>query len=419
MKERQPPFVFQPFSAKQRALILAPQPGGEAAGRDLLLIDGAIRSGKTIACICAFVLWSARFSGENFILAGKTLGSLRRNVLLPMLRILTAFDVAYAYHQTEHRLRFAGNTYYLFGADNERAQERLQGLTAAGALADEAALFPRGFVEQMIGRCSVEGAKVLMNCNPAGPQHYLKTEYIDKAKEKGVYRLHFTLEDNPSLSPSVRARYERMFSGVFYRRFVLGEWAQAEGLIYDMFAEQRHVVATLPDRYSDFVVSCDYGTQNATVFLLWGNADGVWYALREYYYSGRDSDAQKTDGQYLRDLLDFVEGTRVSRVVVDPSAASFIALLRQATPLCVLKARNDVLGGIRAVGRALEEDRLRFSDTLTQTLREFGSYRWDTRAVQAGEDRPVKEDDHAMDAVRYFVATVLRSRGVRLLTEAQ
>ncbi len=419
MKEQQQPFVFQPFSPKQRALVLAPQPGGAAEGRDILLIDGAIRSGKTIACICAFVLWSVRFTGENFILAGKTLGSLRRNVLLPMLRILTAFDIAYLYHRTEQRLRFAGNTYYLYGADNERAQERLQGLTAAGALADEAALFPRGFIEQMIGRCSVEGAKVLMNCNPAGPQHFLKTEYIDKAEEKGIYRLHFTLEDNPSLSPSVRARYERMFSGVFYRRYVLGEWAQAEGLIYDMFEKQRHVTAQLPDQFSDYVVSCDYGTQNATVFLLWGSAGGVWYALREYYYSGRDCDAQKTDGQYLRDLLAFVDGVHVSRLVIDPSAASFIALLRQSTPFCVLKARNDVLHGIRAVGRALEEDRLRFSDALTYTLREFGSYRWDLRAVQTGEDRPVKQDDHAMDAVRYFVSTVLCTRGVRVLTDEQ
>ena len=406
------PFRFRPFSEKQRRLILAALPGGELDRHDLLLADGAIRSGKTIACITAFVLFTGRFRHENFILAGKTLNSLARNVAGPMQRILTAMEVPFFVHKSEQKIVIGDNTIYLFGAYDEKSQDRLQGLTAAGALADEAALFPRSFVDQMIGRCSVPGARVFLNCNPSAASHYLKTEYIDRAEEKRILRLHFTLDDNPSLSPKIRERYERMYTGVFYRRFILGEWVQAEGLVYDLFGERN--IADPPERPSEWAVSCDYGTQNATVFLLWGRVGGSWYAAEEYYYSGRDALRQKTDNEYRDDLLALAAGRPVSRMAVDPSAASFIALVRQTTPIPVVKAKNTVLDGIRAVSRALDEGRIFISPRCVHTLDEFAQYAWDARVD--GIDRPRKEHDHAMDAVRYFVTTILNGgRGVHVL----
>ena len=406
------PFRFRPFSEKQRRLILAALPGGELEQNDLLLADGAIRSGKTVACIAAFILFTGRFRNENFILAGKTLNSLDRNVLGPMQRILTGMEVPFFVHKSEQKIVIGCNTVYLFGAYDEKSQDRLQGLTAAGALADEAALFPRSFVEQMIGRCSAAGARVFLNCNPSSAGHYLKTEYIDRAAEKKILRLHFTLDDTPSLSPRVRERYERMYSGVFYRRFILGEWVQAEGLVYDMFGERN--IAAPPQPPDEWAVSCDYGTQNATVFLLWGRVGNRWYAAEEYYYSGRDAQRQKTDNEYRDDLAALVGGRTLSRLVIDPSAASFIALLRQTTPFPAVKAKNAVLDGIRAVSRALDEGRIFISPRCVRTLEEFSRYAWDVRAD--GTDRPRKENDHAMDAVRYFVTTVLNGgRGVRFL----
>lgn len=406
------PFRFRPFSEKQRRLILAVAPGGELERYDVLLADGAIRSGKTIACVTAFLLFTGRFQSENFILAGKTIHSLERNVVNPMQRILSAMEIPFSLHRSEQKLVVGSNALYFFGAYDEKSQDRLQGLTAAGALADEAALFPRSFVEQMIGRCSISGAKIFLNCNPSSACHYLKTEYIDRAEEKRILRMQFTLDDNPSLSPKIRERYERMYTGVFYRRFIRGEWVQAEGLVYDMFGKQNQ--AYPPEPPAEWALSCDYGTQNATVFLLWGRVGNCWYAVEEYYYSGRDALRQKTDNEYRDDLLAMAAGRTISRMVVDPSAASFITLIRRTTSIPVVKAKNAVLDGIRSVSRALEEKRIFISPRCTQTLNEFSRYAWDERID--GTDRPRKEHDHAMDAIRYFVTTVLNGgRGVHIL----
>src|SRR5690625_4414296 len=263
-------FRFQPFSRKQKQVLtwwLEPSPYRD---HDMIIADGSIRSGKTIAMIDGFITWSmATFEGESFILAGRSMGALKRNVLRPMFQILTAKGIEYRYHRSEHYIQIGSNTYYCFGANNEASQDVLQGLTAAGAYADEVALFPRSFVDQMIGRCSVDDSKVWMNCNPENPFHYIKEEYIDKAKEKRVLHLHFTLDDNLSLSEKVKERYKRMFSGVFFQRYILGMWVRAEGIIFDMFNEDKHTVSKLPKMRQRWV-TVDYGTTNPTVFLLLG-----------------------------------------------------------------------------------------------------------------------------------------------------
>ena len=401
-------FRFQKFSLKQKKLLFFWEKGSPFADRDIVIADGAIRSGKTIAMICSFIRWSLKhFNGENFILAGKTIGALKKNVIGPLQQILTSWNLKYEYNRSENFIIIGNNTYYMYDASNEASQDKLQGLTAAGALGDEVALFPQNFVDQMIGRCSIDGAKIFLNCNPGSPYHFVKTEFIDKAKEKNILYMHFDMDDNLSLSEKVKARFRRMFSGVFYKRYILGLWVQAEGLIYDMFDEVKHKVKTAIRDYKQYYISCDYGTQNATVFLLWGNYLDKWYLVKEYYYSGRDKGKQKTDNEYYNDLVSFAGDKKIKAIVIDPSAASFIALIKQKGKFHVKKAKNDVLEGIRNVASALNDCTLQFNNCCTNTFKEFFSYVWDEKAVQRGEDKPLKTMDHAMDAIRYFVNTIL------------
>lgn len=401
-------FQWQPFSRKQKQLLTWWMPQSPYRDYDIVISDGAIRSGKTVAGIDSFITWSLHtFRGQNFIVSGKSIGALKRNVLRPMFQMLAAKGIPYRYNRSEGFIEIGSNTYYTFGANNEASQDVLQGLTAAGAYADEVALFPRSFVEQMIGRCSVKGSKIFMNCNPAGPYHWLKTDYIDKADEKRILRLHFTLDDNLTLSEEIKERYRRMFTGVFYQRNILGMWVMAEGVIYDMFDREKHVVPTKPRPYTQYYVSIDYGTQNPTTFGLWGLYNGVWYKVKEYHYDGRSEARQKTDEEYYQDLEAFVGNLPIRSLIIDPSAASFIALVRKKGRFHVRKAKNDVLEGIRNVATALATGRIKYNDCCTETFREFASYVWDAKAAERGEDVPLKQNDHHMDGDRYFVNTVV------------
>lgn len=404
-------FLFKPFSNKQKKLLMWWTDKSPFKDYDMIICHGSIRSGKTIAMIDSFVTWSLeKHRSQNFILAGKSMGALKRNVLEPMFQILTAKGIDYHYHRSENPHVIIGtNTYYLFGANHEASQDTLQGLTAAGAYLDEVALFPKSFVDQAIGRCSAEtddnGAKIFLNCNPSGPYHWFKTDFIDKAKEKKIFVLHFVMDDNLSLSERVKQRFKRMFSGVFFQRYILGLWVMAEGVIYDMFNEDENVAPTIQRKYTDYKVSCDYGTQNPMAFGLWGLSEGTWYKVKEYHHDARKAKTQKTDEQYANDLEEFVGGL-TKTIVVDPSASSFIILLKKRGWV-VRKAKNDVLEGIRNMATALSTGLIKYNDCCKESLREITSYVWDEKAVARGEDKPVKQNDHQMDADRYFVNTIL------------
>ena len=400
---------FQPFTPKQRtALTWWFQP--TLRGYDGILCDGAVRSGKTVCLAVGFLLWSmTRFENQCFALCGRSLEGLRRNVtrLLPEW---TEGIFRIQERRAEHRITvWSGgrkNDYYLFGGHDESSYTAIQGITLAGVLLDEVALMPRSFVEQALARCSVPGSKFWFNCNPAGPGHWFYREWVLRARERNLLHLHFTMEDNPALSEPVKARYRRLYTGAFYDRYVLGLWRGAEGLVYDMFDERRHLLSQLPPLRGETYVSVDYGTLNPTVFLKWRRAErGGWVCTGEYYWSGREERRQKTDGDYAGDLARFLEGEVPRAVVVDPSAASFMEeLRRRGWP--VLRADNRVADGIRRVGELLREGQLLFSAGCRRTVEEFQSYLWDETAAAQGEDRPVKEHDHCMDALRYFVTTV-------------
>lgn len=419
MKKKRQVFKFQPFSRKQRKVLNWWCQDSPMKDMEGIIADGAIRSGKTISMSLSFVMWAmASFEGQNLAMCGKTIGSFRRNVLFWLKLMLRSRGNKVVEHRTDNLLvityRGVENYFYIFGGKDESSQDLIQGITLAGVFFDEVALMPESFVNQATGRCSVNGSKFWFNCNPDGPYHWFKVNWIDKAKEKKLIYLHFTMDDNLSLSERIKERYRAMYTGVFFKRYILGMWAIAEGVIYDMFSEENHVKDIKEIRYllidGNRYVSCDYGTQNATVFLLWNKGtDGKWYCIREYYYSGRDKGKQKTDAEYADDLKEWLEGTAVKAIIVDPSAASFIAELRKRG-YKVLKAKNDVLDGIRLVAMLLTMLQLVFTSSCKETIKEFASYVWDEKAAESGEDKPVKQHDHSCDAVRYFVSTILGNK---------
>lgn len=374
---------------------------------DAILCDGAVRSGKTVCMVVGFFLWSmASFNGNVFALCGKTIASLRRNVVLHLQDWLGGVLEVTEY-RSENRLEVRSgngrkNTYFLFGGQDEGSYMLIQGITLAGALLDEVVLMPRSFVEQTCARCSEPGSRLWFNCNPATPEHWFYKEWLEKCREKNCLHLHFTMADNPGLAPQVRQRYERLYTGHFYRRYVLGQWCGAEGLVYD-FDPQKHIQKE-PPSLGRYYISVDYGTQNPFSAGLWCVSGGVAYRLREYYYSGRDTGTMRTDEQYHEDLEALAGTYPVEQVVVDPSAASFIAVLRRKGVFRVRKAKNAVLPGIRLVASLLQQGRLRFSPDCKATIREFSLYSW---AENESRDEPVKENDHAMDDIRYFCTTVL------------
>lgn len=410
-KRNENTFELKPYSLKQQKVLHWWAPGSPYENHDMLIAEGAIRSGKTISMIDSFVTWSLEtFRGQNFIIAGTTMGALKRNVLEPMFSILNSKGIRYDYNRSENFITIGTNTYHCFGAPTEASQNPLQGLTAAGCYADEVALMPKSFVDQMIGRCSVEGRRYFMNCNPAGPYHWFKEEFIDKAKEKMAYVLHFVMDDNLTLSEKVKEGFKRMFSGVFYMRYILGLWVMAEGVIYDMFDRSRHIVETVVRRYKEYYVSVDYGTKNPTAFGLWGRIDKIWYKIKEYHYDGRAEGKQKTAVHYSNDLRAWLGPDLNPDIIVDPSATAFIAQLEE-DGFYVIHGDNDVANGILNVGIALENDYVRYNDVCKNTFREFESYVWDEKAAKRGEDKPVKQNDHHMDGDRYFINTILFGPG--------
>lgn len=382
-------------------------------GWDALICDGAVRSGKTICMGLSFFDWAmARFDGQAFALCGKTIESVRRNLLRELLPVLRQrgfeCEQLLSRNQLNVSLGERQNIFYLFGGKDESSADLIQGLTLAGVLLDEVVLMPRSFVEQACARCSVEGAKVWFSCNPEGPQHWFYKEWICRTQERNALYLHFTMKDNPSLSDKVRKRYEQMFKGTFYRRFVLGEWVAAEGLVYDFFREES-CPESPEGEMERWCISCDYGTVNPASFGLWGLRDGVWYRVKEYYYDSKLVGRQMTDGEYAQKLAALAAGRDIWRVVVDPSAASFIEVLRRAG-WRVTKAKNDVLSGVRITAELLRCGKLVICRGCADAIREFGLYRWEEDGTG---DRVRKQDDHAMDDIRYFAATVVEGQGAQ------
>ena len=394
------------FSPKQKIVMNWWMPDSPYCDKEAIVCDGAVRSGKTLAMGLSFFLWAmCCFDGQKFGVCGKTISSLRRNVLSEILPRLAALGASCREKRTENLIILSlwgrENSFYIFGGRDESSASLIQGITFAGVLLDEAALMPCSFVEQACARCSVAGSRLWFNCNPEGPEHWFYKTWILEADKRNCLRLKFTMEDNPSLTEGIRERYRRLYTGVFYQRYVLGQWVQAEGRVYDFFSAD--MLGKAPENCEKWYISCDYGTVNPTSMGLWGRKSGAWYRVKEFYFDSRREKHQMTDEEYAAALKELAGGNPIQAVIVDPSAASFMEVLRRKG-WRVKKAKNDVLSGIRLTSDCLKTGKIVICETCADCVRELGEYLWEPGG---GKDRVRKEHDHAMDDMRYFVSTVL------------
>ena len=403
------------ISSKQKKILAFPY-----SPYDALICDGAVRSGKTSIMVAAFIDWAMReFSGQRFGICGKTVKSATENMITPY--------IAMYYAKKRYTLRWRSskqilevrrgrkvNFFEVFGGRDESSFALIQGRTLAGVLLDEVVLMPESFVNQALARCSVEGAKFWFSCNPGNPNHWFKREWIDKREEHNALYLHFEMTDNPSLSKKTLDRYQFMYSGVFYDRYIRGLWVVAEGLVYPMFSKAEHVVDEIPWQAlqrGKWYVSVDYGTVNPTAAGLWCLWKGTAYMAQEYYYdsraeaeNGHSKNPRRTDEEHYAELEKLSGDRRIERVIVDPSAASFKETVRRHGKFAVWNADNSVLDGIRLTASLLSAGRILIHRSCKGILSEFGQYRWD---MDAPEDAVIKEFDHGMDQLRYFCSTIM------------
>lgn len=412
------PIKIKTLSKKQTKVMTWWVPGSPYADCNGIVADGAIRSGKTLIMALSFVIWGMEmFNGQLFGMSGKSVGAFRRNVVIwikPMLR-MRGYRVVDL--KSDNVLEVSRgnkvNYFYIFGARDERAQDFVQGMTAAGFFFDEVVLQPESFVEQATGRCSVEGSKWWFNCNPDKPNHWFKIEWLDKAKEKGLYHLHFTLDDNPGLSTKMKERYRAMYSGVFFLRHILGLWVLAEGIIYDNVTEENfYEEGELKDEHKwrcTRHISVDYGTVNPMVYLDIFSDGRTIYVDDEYCYDSSKEGKQKTDGEYGEELKRFIDKEKlpipVERVVIDPSAASFKLVVRQMGYV-PKDANNEVLEGIRLTSSGFHRRIIKINKRCKNLMDELNSYSWDEKAKDRGVEQPIKQDDHSCVVGHTLIETV-------------
>lgn len=402
-------FKWGPLSRRQKKVLTWWTDSSKYKNCDGIIADGSIRSGKTVSMGFSFCLWAMkRFDRQNFALCGKTIGALRRNVIVTLKRQLRAERYVVLERRNPDRLVVSkgakGNTFYLFGGKDESSQDLIQGITLAGAFFDEVALMPESFVNQATARCSVTGSKFWFNCNPAGPQHWFYRNWILKCKKRKLMYLHFTMKDNLTLSKEIVKRYLSQYVGIFYDRYIRGLWVAAEGLVYPMFDKKKH----LTDKRGGpgtYYISIDYGTVNPTAMGLWRLHDGMAVMEKEYYHNSRETHRQKTDEEYYRDLEEFAGDTPIQRIIIDPSAASFKECIRRHGKFHVMDANNRVLDGIRFTGTLLSQGKIKIHESCKNHINEFGEYLWDNKA---SEDAVIKQNDHGMDEMRYFCYTLRR-----------
>ena len=392
------------ISDKQKKILAFPY-----SKYDAIICDGAVRSGKTSIMMWAFVDWAMReFSGQRFGICGKTVDSASKNIVIPFVSMTLAKErYTLRWRRADKILEVrrgdVTNYFEVFGGKDESSFALIQGRTLAGVLLDEVALMRESFFNQALARCSVDGARLWFSCNPDNPHHWFYTNWIKKHKERNALYLHFEMTDNPSLSEKTLERYRTQYTGVFYDRYIRGLWVAADGLIYPMFGAS-NIVDDIPDS-GEYYISVDYGTLNPFSAGLWCWDGKHATRIREYYYSGRDERLNKTDEEYYSEIENLACDLQIRSVVVDPSAASFIEVIHRHHRFSVRKAITDGVPGIVTTARYLQDGTIKIHRDCKDEIREFGLYRWDEKS---NEDRPIKENDHAMDETRYFVMTILR-----------
>ena len=400
------------------------------------IYEGAVRSGKTVASIIAWLAFLEASPHTEFLISGKTERTAYRNLIGGAIGIINMIGADRAVFRqgaeggSQLGIKFpdkdgnlATKIVYVVGANDEKSESKIRGMTIGGWYADEITLHPESFTKQAINRMSLAGAQAFWTTNPDSPYHYVKTEFIDKANERNYRVFHFELDDNKSLDNRYKENLKQSYSGLWYKRMVLGLWVMADGVIYDLFNHETMVVSKrqLP-HMTHYYIGVDYGNSNATVFLLIGaGTDGRAYILDEYYHSGAGSEERsKAPSVYAQEFVQWAykprpwipggESVNVKKIFIDPSAKGFILelyrIMNPSERRKIQAAVNDVLLGIETVSNVIDRDLLRVLNTCKHTLKEKSTYSWDPTAQRQGKDKPIKSNDHAMDAERYvFMAT--------------
>lgn len=372
------------------------------------ILEGSVRSGKTWVSLVLWAFWVATMPQDgNYLMVAKTLTSLRRNILDLLQSLVGAKNFTYSLSKKEGRL--FGRLIYLEGVSDARAESKIRGMTLQGAYCDELTLFTEDFFTMLLSRLSMAGAKLLGTTNPDNPNHWLMKSYIERQGELDMLVIKFLIDDNIFLDQKYIENLKKEYVGVFYERFILGKWVIAEGLVYPMFNQAKHVVQYTPvEKVKDkglYYISIDYGTANPCSMGLWRVADGKAIRIKEYYHDGRATKLQKTDEEYHAELEKLAGDHIIQSVVVDPSAASFIETIKRHGKFTVKKAVNDVLDGIRITASMLSSCMILIGESCKGIIKEFGLYSWNEKS---GEDEVIKENDHALDETRYFCNTILR-----------
>lgn len=408
------------YSEKQKQLLRLFK---EKKLRRINILHGSVRSGKTWISLVLWAFWLLTMPKDGaYLMVAKTLTSLRRNCL-DLLETLVG-KANFSYSLAAKQAFLFGRLVYLEGVNDARAESKIRGMTLQGAYCDELTLFTRDFFAMLLSRLSMPGAKLFGTTNPDNPGHWLKTDYLDRAGELDLMKMRFTIDDNEFLDPEYVRQLKREYTGVFYDRFILGNWVVAEGLVYPIFSEKEHVVHALPEccahpekGQGEYYISVDYGTKNPFSAGLWCVSGGEATRIAEYYYDGRKSKRPRTDEEHYAALEKLarhevwdhgkraVETYPIQCVVIDPSAASMIECIRRHGSFSVRAAKNDVIPGIGVTGSLLAAGKLKIHADCKDCIREFGVYSWDEKAKG---DQVIKENDHAMDDIRYFCYTVLR-----------
>ena len=385
--------------------------------RRINILHGSVRSGKTWISLVLWAFWMLTMPEDAaYLMVAKTLTSLRRNCL-DLLETLVGKS-NFSYSLAAKQAVLFGRTVYLEGVNDARAESKIRGMTLQGAYCDELTLFTQDFFTMLLSRLSMPEAKLFGTTNPDSPNHWLKSEYLDRSQELDLMEMRFTINDNEFLDPEYVRQLKREYTGVFYERFILGNWVIAEGLVYSMFSEKEHVVHVLPEccahpekGQGEYYISVDYGTKNPFSAGLWCVSGGGATRIAEYYYDGRKSKKPRTDEEHYAALEKLirhevwnsgrrtVESYPIQCVVIDPSAASMIECIRRHGSFSVRAAKNDVIPGIGITGSLLAAGKLKIHADCKDCIREFGIYSWDEKAKG---DQVIKENDHAMDDTRYF-----------------
>jgi len=371
------------------------------SNKRLNLWQGAKRSSKTVSSIIRWIEYTITCPPGNLLMVGKTQKSLEKNVLDVIAEFVGPKN--FVYKRITGEVILYGRKIDVVGANDEKSKDKIQGRTLSGAYGDEVPLWPESFFNMMLSGLSVKGAKFFGTANPESCRHWLKVKFLDREKELNLISFHFTLDDNPSIDPEYVADLKKEYTGLWHSRYVLGLWINATGAVYSEFDINKNVVNELPEKFDKIYISVDYGTANPTCFLAFGRSKGKWFVYNEYFFDSRKEGRQKTDKQYADDLIKFINQKFPQKILVDPSASSFINEVRSLRKYRIGFANNDVIDGIRLTAKALANEDLYIYKNCTKLIEEIQNYEWDPKAQEMGIDKPLKANDHAADSLRYGV----------------